>query len=82
MLSLVLGISVLPVLRDQPCDLVQRAAERSAEFREQMTEGDEFWGFFEREHQTDAAFDAVDYGQAYAIHPRNREAVAARKKAA
>lgn len=58
-------------------------SEAQKVFREKMAEGNEFWGFFEREHQTDAAINAVDlYGQAYAIHPRNREAVAALKKSA
>ena len=48
-----------------------------------MQEGDESWGFFEREHISDAAIQAVKrYGEAYDIHPRNREAVAALKKAA
>jgi hypothetical protein len=57
--------------------------EAQQEFRSKMAEGNEFWGFFEREHQTDAAINAVDlYGKAYAIHPRNREAVAALKKSA
>jgi hypothetical protein len=56
-------------------------SEAQKVFREKMAEGDEFWGFYEREHQTDAAINAVDlYGQAYALHPRNREAVAALKK--
>jgi serine/threonine protein kinase len=54
-----------------------------ADFRSKMTEGDKFWGFFENEHQVDGAFQAVTlYGLAYAAHPRNREAVAALKKAA
>ncbi len=53
------------------------------QFRGAMTEGNEFWGFFEREHISDAAIQAVDrYSEAYALHPRNREAVAALKKAA
>ena len=48
-----------------------------------MTQGNESWGFFESEHQTDAAFGAVElYAKAYAIHPRNREAVAGLKNAA
>jgi hypothetical protein len=48
-----------------------------------MKEGDEFWGFYERERISDAAIQAVDrYSQAYAMHPRNRQAVAALKKAA
>jgi hypothetical protein len=58
-------------------------SEAQQEFRSKMAEGDQFWGFYEREHQTDAAINAVDlYGKAYAIHPRNREAVAALKKSA
>jgi hypothetical protein len=48
-----------------------------------MTEGNESWGYFEREHQTDAAFGAIEwYAKAYDLHPRNREAVAGLKKAA
>lgn len=58
-------------------------SEAQKVFRAKMAEGNEFWGFYEREHQTDAAINAVDlYGQAYAIHPRNREAVAALRKSA
>jgi predicted Ser/Thr protein kinase len=54
-----------------------------AEFRSLMDDGNKFWGFFETEKQTDAAFGAVEqYSKAYAIHARNREAVAALKKAA
>jgi hypothetical protein len=57
--------------------------EVQAEFREKMKTGNEFWGFFEHEHQVDAAFQAVKlYGEAYEKHPRNREAVTALKKAA
>jgi hypothetical protein len=53
------------------------------EFRAKMKEGNDFWVFFENEQQPDAALGAVElYGQAYALHPRNREAVAALKKAA
>ena len=59
------------------------SSETQAKFRAEMTEGNKFWGFFENEHQVDAALQAVTlYGQAYADHPRNREAVAALKKAA
>ena len=53
------------------------------QFRSAMSEGNEFWGFFEREHISDAAFQAVErYSAAYALHPRNREAVAALRNAA
>jgi len=56
---------------------------KQQQFRSAMTEGNEFWGFFEREHLSDAAIQAVGrYSEAYATHPRNREAVAALKKAA
>lgn len=57
--------------------------EQQAEFRNDMGEGNKSWGFFEREHQADGAFGAIEwYAKAYEIHPRNREAVAGLKKAA
>jgi hypothetical protein len=56
---------------------------KQTDFREYMAEGNKAWGFFENEHQTDAAFGAVElYAKAYDIHPRNREAVAGLKNAA
>jgi serine/threonine protein kinase len=61
----------------------QLPLEKQAEFRAAMKEGDEFWTFFERDHISDAAFQAIDrYSDAYNDHPRNREAVAALKKVA
>ena len=58
-------------------------SQLQADFRGKMKEGDEFWVFFERDHISDAAIQAVTrYGEAYAVHPRNREAVAALRKAA
>jgi serine/threonine protein kinase len=58
-------------------------AEAQQVFRSKMAEGNEFWGFYEQQHQVDGAMQAVKlYGEAYALHPRNREAVAALKKAA
>ena len=58
-------------------------SQAQAAFRNSMTEGNKFWGFFESEHQVDGALQAVTlYGEAYDKHPRNREAVAALKKAA
>jgi hypothetical protein len=61
----------------------QLPSEAQAKFRDEMTEGNAAWGFFEKEQQTDAAFGAVEhYAKAYDAHPRNREAVAALKKAA
>jgi hypothetical protein len=48
-----------------------------------MTQGNEAWQFFERDHITDGAVSAVEfYAKAYDVHPRNRDAVAALKKAA
>jgi serine/threonine protein kinase len=53
------------------------------EFRSAMQEGDEAWAFYEREHLADAIWSAIlEYSQAYDLHPRNREAVAALNKAA
>jgi serine/threonine protein kinase len=58
-------------------------AQQQADFKNDIKEGNAAWQFFEKEKQTDAAFGAVEwYSKAYDIHPRNREAVAALKKAA
>ena len=58
-------------------------AQKQADFKRFMADGDGFWGFYEREHQADAIFGAVEnYADAYDIHPRNRQAVAALRKAA
>lgn len=52
-------------------------------FKAYMADGDVAWGFFEREHIYDAIRSATTlYAKAYDVHPRNREAVAALKKAA
>jgi serine/threonine protein kinase len=57
--------------------------ELQAEFKSDMAEGAKAWQFFESEQNTVAAYDAIQfYSAAYTIHPRNREAVAALKKAA
>jgi serine/threonine protein kinase len=58
-------------------------ADQQAKFNKYMADGNEAWKFFESEHMSDAADVAIsDYADAYSIHPRNREAVAALKKAA
>jgi serine/threonine protein kinase len=58
-------------------------AQVQQEFRSAMQEGDEAWSFYEREHLADAIWSAIlEYSQAYDLHPRNREAVAALNKAA
>jgi serine/threonine protein kinase len=53
------------------------------EFHSAMQEGDAAWSFYEREQLADAIWSAIEeYSQAYELHPRNREAVAALNKAA
>jgi hypothetical protein len=53
------------------------------EFREAMQKGDEAWAFYERDGFADAIDVALtSYAQAYDMHPRNREAVAALNRAA
>lgn len=57
--------------------------EFQAKFKNSMTQGDEAWQFFERDHISDGAFSAIEfYAKAYDLHPRNRDAVAGLKKAA
>lgn len=57
--------------------------EQQQAFREKMEEGREAWTFYERERIDDAWSAAVDYyAEAYRLHPRNREAVAALNAAA
>jgi serine/threonine protein kinase len=61
----------------------QLSSQVQAEFRKEMADGNEAWGFYEREQQTDGALGAVEHwSKAYELHPRNREAVAGLKKAA
>ena len=61
----------------------QLTAAKQEEFKGNMTQGNEAWQFFERDHITDGAVSAVEfYAKAYDVHPRNRDAVAALKKAA
>jgi hypothetical protein len=58
-------------------------AEKQQEFTQKMSDGDAAWGFYEHEHIGDALDSAIDfYADAYTVHPRNREAVAALSKAA
>jgi serine/threonine protein kinase len=60
----------------------QLPLEKQQEFRQKMQEGDEAWAFVER-GETYALPDAIDrYAKAYAIHPRNRSAVAALNRSA
>ena len=57
--------------------------EQQQAFRAAMKNGDEAWQFFEREQLGDALGTAtLSYAEAYEIHPRNRDAVAALRKTA
>jgi hypothetical protein len=57
--------------------------EDQREFNEYMTQGDESWAFFERDHIADALPGAIEwYARAYEVHQRNRRAVAALNRAA
>lgn len=54
-----------------------------AQFAQLMQQGDEEWAFFRRENNPAALQSAVDrYAQAYALHPRNRDAVKALRRTA
>jgi serine/threonine protein kinase len=58
-------------------------SQTQAEFKALMSDGNKEWQFFETEHNPFQAFSAVEqFSKAYDKHPRNREAVAALKKAA
>jgi serine/threonine protein kinase len=59
------------------------SAQQQQAFRESMAQGQEEWAFFERDGIGVALISAIDlYAEAYRIHPRNREAVAALEQAA
>ena len=67
-----------PRFRSASCRARCRRSSRS-----NMNEGNKFWAFFEREQQSGRRVRRIEfYGEAYDIHPRNREAVAGLKKAA
>jgi serine/threonine protein kinase len=52
------------------------------EFTESMTQGDEEWQFYERDRNPMQLESAIhQYATAYALHPRNREATKALKRA-
>jgi predicted Ser/Thr protein kinase len=58
-------------------------AEVQQQFSAAMSEGDASWAFFEREKNVVALYDAVDrYADAERLHPRNRNATRALRKAA
>lgn len=61
----------------------QLPLEKQQEFKQKMSDGDAAWQFYAHDHIGDALDSAIDlYADAYAVHPRNREAVAALNKAA
>jgi hypothetical protein len=62
---------------------VELPAQVQQEFRAAMQEGNEAWQFYERDGFADAIDGALTkYSEAYDMHPRNREAVAALNRAA
>lgn len=61
----------------------QLSPQQQQEFLDKMAQGREEWDFFEREGIGVALVAAIDlYADAYRIHPRNRDAVAALNQAA
>ncbi len=63
--------------------ITQLSAEQQQAFRARMAQGNEEWAFFERDGISVALIAAIDlYADAYRVHPRNREAVAALNQAA
>lgn len=59
------------------------SAEVQSDFRAAMQQGNEAWTFYERDGFADAIDSALTkYAEAYDLHPRNREAVAALNRAA
>jgi serine/threonine protein kinase len=53
------------------------------QFNAYLTSGNELWRFYEQDHNLLALQDAIDqYAKAYNLHPRNRTAVAALRRAA
>jgi serine/threonine protein kinase len=61
----------------------QLPSEKQQEFKQKMLDGNAAWVFYEHDRIGDALDSAIDfYADAYAVHPRNREAVAALNKAA
>lgn len=61
----------------------QLPADTQREFAERMSDGDREWGFYRSDGNV-AALQAsiVQYSRAYALHPRNRDAVTALRRSA
>jgi hypothetical protein len=58
-------------------------AATQAQFTAAMAEGSTNWGFYERDRNVMALYDAVDgFAEAYRLHPRNRDATQALEQAA
>jgi hypothetical protein len=59
------------------------APQTQQQFTEAMSVGDASWGFYERDRNVVALYDAVDaYADAYRLHPRNRKATRGLTRAA
>jgi serine/threonine protein kinase len=58
-------------------------AATQQQFNAYLTSGNELWRFYERDHNLLALQDSIDqYAKAYALHPRNRTATKALRRAA
>jgi len=59
------------------------APKTQQEFNDALAVGDASWGFYERDRNVVALYDAVDaYADAYRLHPRNRKATRGLTRAA
>ena len=66
---------------DVPFERLPQATQM--QFKMLMTGGDQEWDLYEKNHSVVALWDALDqYADAYRLHPRNREAVAALERSA
>jgi len=61
----------------------QLPAATQEQFKSLMTEGDNEWRFYLKDHNLVVLYDAIDqYADAYKLHPRNRNATRALQRAA
>ncbi|HWK75111.1 MAG TPA: serine/threonine-protein kinase [Povalibacter sp.] len=61
----------------------QLSADAQQQFSERMSDGDREWGFYKSDGNVGALqASIVQYSRAYALHPRNRDAVAALRRSA
>lgn len=61
----------------------QLSPTTQTQFKSLMAGGDQEWGFYEKDHNVVALWDALDqYADAYKLHPRNRDATRALQRTA